>query len=733
MFLANITLTISSFVVLMLGAFIIISSPKKAVNRAFFGILISGFLWLIANLLTNLSADPDRALIFARTTLIGATALPYAFLLFCQIFTQDKMFNRKRLVWLGIPPLLILLTVPTPLNIQSTGAYGSDTITGGVYFLLIAVLLLYFGSGLAILVRHYRLSKDQTSRAQLRYVFLGIILTVIPAALTNAILPAILNSRSYLYGPNFIIIFAAFTAVAIIKHRLLDVRLLVARSLTYIMLLAALTGMYGFVVFGVATSVLGSNQFSEKIMPIIAAVFLAFTLQPLSRFFNKMTNRFFYRDAYDTQLFFDQFNKTLVSTYDLNLLLRKSAQIIEDNLRPTYCVFGVRETSNTPQRLIGTDGHPKFSTADIAFVRSQTVKLHQKLIVTELLDEKHADLKKVLVDNDITILARLASSSEEGIGYLALGPKKSGIPYSQQDNKNIEIIANELVIAVQNSLRFEEIENFNQTLQEKVSEATRKLRNTNEKLKALDEAKDDFVSMASHQLRTPLTSIKGYTSMVLEGDAGKINATQRRLLEQSFVSSQRMVYLIADLLNVSRLKTGKFIIETNPVNLAEIVQQEIGQLKETAAGRQLILTFNKPDTFPSLLLDETKTRQVIMNFVDNAIYYTPAGGNIEVKLIETPASVEFRVTDDGIGVPKSEQPHLFTKFYRAGNARKARPDGTGLGLFMAKKVIVAEGGAILFETQEGKGSTFGFVFSKTKLAPNLDEATKIIEVPINKP
>ncbi|MEI9913446.1 MAG: sensor histidine kinase [Candidatus Saccharibacteria bacterium] len=117
------------------------------------------------------------------------------------------------------------------------------------------------------------------------------------------------------------------------------------------------------------------------------------------------------------------------------------------------------------------------------------------------------------------------------------------------------------------------------------------------------------------------------------------------------------------------------------------------------------------------MLDETKTRQVIMNFVDNAIYYTPAGGKIHVGLVDNPSSVELRVEDNGIGVPVTEQHHLFTKFYRAGNARKARPDGTGLGLFMAKKVILAEGGSIIFESQEGKGSTFGFVFSKAKLSP----------------
>jgi len=117
------------------------------------------------------------------------------------------------------------------------------------------------------------------------------------------------------------------------------------------------------------------------------------------------------------------------------------------------------------------------------------------------------------------------------------------------------------------------------------------------------------------------------------------------------------------------------------------------------------------------MLDETKIRQVIMNFIDNAIYYTPAGGTIKVKLVDSPRTVELHVEDNGIGVSKEEQAHLFTKFYRAGNARKARPDGTGLGLFMAKKVVIAQGGSVLFESKEGKGSMFGFIFNKQTLKP----------------
>jgi signal transduction histidine kinase len=203
--------------------------------------------------------------------------------------------------------------------------------------------------------------------------------------------------------------------------------------------------------------------------------------------------------------------------------------------------------------------------------------------------------------------------------------------------------------------------------------------------------------------------------MVLDGDAGPINPMQEKLLTQSFNSAQRMVYLIADLLNISRLKTGKFIIEPSPTNLAKITKDEVSQLVDTAKGRGLELTYDKPQDFPTYMLDSVKIRQVIMNFVDNAIYYTQNGGHIHVELQDKSKAIELRVIDDGIGVPRGLQHHLFSKFYRAPNAQKARPDGTGLGLFMAKKIVVAQGGSIIFESSEGKGSVFGFSFAKSKI------------------
>jgi len=250
----------------------------------------------------------------------------------------------------------------------------------------------------------------------------------------------------------------------------------------------------------------------------------------------------------------------------------------------------------------------------------------------------------------------------------------------------------------------------NRLLFEENVRVVKQLQQTNDQLKEIDASKDEFISMASHQLRTPLTSMKGYVSMVLEGDVGPITDNQRAMLQQAFDSSQRMVYLIADLLNVSRLRTGKFVILNKTTDLPQVIEDELRQLSTAAKARNVRFNYTKPTEFPKVFLDETKVRQVVMNFLDNALYYTPDGGHVDVNLVSDGKSIRYTVADTGLGVPKEEQKYLFTKFYRAQNARKMRPDGTGLGLYMARKVIAAQGGALLFSSTEGEGSTFGFSF-----------------------
>jgi len=525
--------------------------------------------------------------------------------------------------------------------------------------------------------------------------------------LTSFVLAIVFKNTSLVFlSPLYGAFFVSMVGYAIVKHKLFDIRFFVVRALVYVFTVLSVGLLYTSFVYTLGTSFLNVSNISyiQRGFFGFLALLIAVTYAPIIRFFNRYTSKIFFRDAYDTQQVLDAIGKIIVGSIDLHKIEKSSLTVLNDALKSSFIGFVLKSDSAIDaQDFLGSQ--PAFENG--ALEKTLNFVGKRELAYDEL--DQNSERAITMRKNDISLVVPMITKSET-VGYLISGPKKSGNIFNQQDRSMLNIVANELAVALQNAQRFEEIQAFNLTLQEKVDEATKELKKTNKKLVELDEAKDEFISMASHQLRTPLTSIKGYLSMLMEGDLGKVSKQQDQALNEAFTSSQRMVFLISDFLNVSRIKTGKFVIEPKEVNLAEMVSEQLVQLREMAESKQLKVVYEPPEDFPIVKLDENKMHQVMMNMIDNAIYYTPNEGTITIQLYVDGKDVVFKVKDTGIGVPKAEQHKLFTKFFRAGNARKTRPDGTGLGLFMAQKVIVAQNGSIIFESEEGKGSTFGFRF-----------------------
>jgi signal transduction histidine kinase len=705
---------------IIVGGFVLARNPKSKLHKAVFGLALSFIVWQIANYLADKTSG--LTLFWNRATFVGPLSLLVVAGMFLT-YLQEKEISQKyyRYILLPVTGFMMVLSF-SPYVVESVSPRvvegvitGYNLNRGWGYILVISwifYLLVSFGVRLA---QAYKKAHGEL-RAQLKIVTQGIVAATIVGVSTNVLAPLLTDSTVLTkFAPITSVILMGSFAIAIVQERLFDIRFVVVRSVAYLATVAVLASLFGIVVFGTLKLLFGvSLGLGAQVYISIATALAASSFAILKAFFDKASNTLFYRDSYESQQLFDALNQLLVTNSALNKMLERSARLLSTTLKVEFCFFGIREIGGGPQRIIG-DTPKGFNPEEIQLIGQVTPRIHRKLIVVDDLGVEHKELRDMLQKNSIAIVGLLSANADhpsEGLGYLVLSHRRSGHPYTSKDLRTLEIILNELVIATENSLRLEEIQNFSDTLQQNINVATKKLQASNEKLKALDETKDEFITMASHQLRTPLTAVKGYLSLVLEGDAGKLNANQRKLLQQSYISSQRMVYLIADLLNLSRLSTGKFIIEPTPTDLSEIVKLEVDQLVETARSRSVTLNYTKPQNFPKLMLDETKIHQVVMNFIDNAIYYTPAGGTINVMLHDTGTAVEYRVVDTGIGVPRAEQHHLFSKFYRADNARRARPDGTGLGLFMAKKVVAAQGGSIIFDSIEGKGSTFGFRFGK---------------------
>ena len=226
-------------------------------------------------------------------------------------------------------------------------------------------------------------------------------------------------------------------------------------------------------------------------------------------------------------------------------------------------------------------------------------------------------------------------------------------------------------------------------------------------LKDIDRMKTEFVSVASHQLRTPLTAIKLLVERLSKGRLGKLNKEQKEYIDDVEESTERMIRLVNDLLNVSRLETGRMKIDSVLTNFEDFVEDIINEALPLCILKDCKITFKKLEKeIGEIMIDQTLFRQVIHNLITNAIRYSNDKGKIEVKVESGDKEYIISVKDDGIGIPMDVQPRIFEKFFRADNAQKAETEGSGLGLYVVKMVVEAYGGRIWFDSQEGKGTTF---------------------------
>jgi signal transduction histidine kinase len=342
-------------------------------------------------------------------------------------------------------------------------------------------------------------------------------------------------------------------------------------------------------------------------------------------------------------------------------------------------------------------------------LQERFVEQSQPMVVEELkreADHQYQETLEMLVGFKVAVLVPL-NIRDETLGLLVLGPKETRDMYNDEDLKTLGVIASQAAIAIKNAQLYEETKKFSQTLQKEVERQTAELQKAYADLKVLDKAKTEFISMASHQLRTPLSSIKGYISMLLEGSYGKIGGRARGKLENVFESNERLIRIVNDLLDISRIELGKMELEKAPAQMEDLIQSCCEEMKINAEKKGLEFTFKKPEKpLPKIAIDSLKIRQVILNLIDNAIRYTQEG-KIEIGIKKTDSGIQLSVEDTGEGLTPKEQKDIFEGFTRGSAGLAHFIEGAGLGLYTAKKFLQLHRGKIWVESRgKGKGSTF---------------------------
>ncbi len=228
--------------------------------------------------------------------------------------------------------------------------------------------------------------------------------------------------------------------------------------------------------------------------------------------------------------------------------------------------------------------------------------------------------------------------------------------------------------------------------------------------KRVQSLKSEFVSIAAHQLRTPLSAIKWTVTSMLDGDFGEFNEEQRKYLEQANFSNERMINLVDDLLNLSRIEEGRYVYKNASVRVGDLLQAAVSTVETKIKNKNIKLNIEKMEKLPEIIADQEKIKLVIQNFLDNAINYSYKSGTVYVSVEDNPSRREilFKIKDEGIEIPKEQKDRIFTKFFRAENALRTETVGSGLGLFINKNIIEAHGGKTWFESGKKKGTIFYF-------------------------
>jgi signal transduction histidine kinase len=239
-----------------------------------------------------------------------------------------------------------------------------------------------------------------------------------------------------------------------------------------------------------------------------------------------------------------------------------------------------------------------------------------------------------------------------------------------------------------------------------------------QKKESLGSIQADFITLASHQLRTPLSAMRWLIELMMRPKTGTLNKKQREYITKIYASNERMLALVNDLLEVTRLDNGDDKIYLQAVDLTQVIRDLIKEKAKLVEDKRLkIALTTEQEPFPLVKTDPNRIKQAVGNILSNAITYNPSGGSVKIDLRILDSQVQCTVQDNGVGIPKEEQANIFRKFFRGTNAIKFESVGTGLGLYITKAFIESSGGRIWLESEENKGTTIYFTLPIMEKAP----------------
>lgn len=706
---ADIIFLILLAILAVLDYWIIRNKWQEKSNRVFFYFILIGIFWLSANYLENMPLGLKWNIFLVKIDFMFGPWFTYLFLIFALNFPQ----SRRRRIWellLALPALIFsVLSLATNYIVKDILFINNNLflVYGPLFIGDLVYTLAYFIIGFIKWLFDFRALTDR-KRSQLLLVFSGIFCSGIIIITANLFLQNKMDISIFRLVPLSIVFFIIFTSYGILKHKLLDVRIIIQRSILYFLSFAIFLAVYILLIY-LFGEVFILAKFSYSVSSILAA-FLILTIYPhFKLYFQKKTDRFFFRYPYNVWKVLNYIHEKCSSSQDIDELVSQLINIIEKKLKINKILFVALNDSNKAYYLQNHNFSRKFVNMLKAidkfppqlneyfcrhkqpFDFSQDQTALDKFIQEEKIFPY--EVKQVFRDFGVKLFLPICNKNKL-TAVMLMGAKLSEEEYYPQDHLFFNELIDNVGLAIENLRLYVDLKQYSINLEAKVAARTKELNELNE-----NQAK--FMADIYHELQTPLSILKGNLSLV---NVKKFDPEEmRQIWPRMERSLDRLSNLIKDLIFLSKADVGKIEIGMAKFDLSLLVEEMYAD--------SLILAEDKDIKFdaqiqPGIVInaDREKIRSLLFNLLSNAFKFTPQGKEIKIMLAQDKSGAIFKIIDQGIGIAAKDLPNLFSRFYRLNNEMKN--EGTGLGLAICKWIVEAHGGRIEAESQLGQGSTF---------------------------
>jgi signal transduction histidine kinase len=724
-------------VVTLIIAFLVLFRGKGDSSKLFFLLVSALLLWIFTNFMLDQSESNNQALFYIRLTLIGPIFIGPVFLNFIRVFpTRLPNFSWKSLMVSITPGLVFIPLIPTELNVVSVDI-NSDigiSFTPGPIYIIFLIYIIAYGIASLVLARKRLQNSTGIENTQLKIFVYSFFISLIMAILGALVLPIIGLSELSIIGPFASLVFVISTSYTLLRHGLFDIRVLLGRIIFF-----SISALFTFVVFYIVVYIEHSsfdNFFNVAVLLINVVLAYAFVVA-YSFFTNFIRNRVdsaIINPGFDPNKVIASFNNKINTELNFEKIIDEFISVLHLTVRPMNEAVLLGKMKSA-KRVFGSKTYTEqINQSDILTIEDIMHRNSIKQITSDTIqhDPKYQSqdyqlLGSIFKKHDVALAMSIALQDQEMSVIYILSYKEGRTYYSSTELDFLRTLADILSVTLARSFLYEEVKQFNLTLQKKVDEATKELALRNDQLGEQLRKERDMMDILGHELRTPLGTARNAIIMIdsMRNSGNVDNAKYEKYMDIAVKNIRREKDLLETILQSARLENNRIQMNLEKVSLKDVIEDAVTAFKDQAEQKGLLFTVEIQPQEAFVNVDRTAIQQVIDNLVSNAVKYTYEG-SVKVQVLEEgPDHLRVNIIDTGEGIAKEDMPNIGKKFFRAnthlgsegkiGDRRIVRPGGTGIGLYVIKGLLNQFGSELEIQSELGKGSTFSFILKKLNL------------------